>query len=414
VRTLKSRLLADIESNRMKVWNSLRNIDVLSSFIFGKPKSLPMVRQNSGQTHLPVARSTTTSSSAFSAVVQSCSLLEDVVDKLSCGKILHVPTAELLLEQLRTWSQSLPPDLRKISIKADSGALVHATYTVDGSADHDDDVTSQPGYQSRSAHVTGALHVSCIYYFCVMLITRPFLIAYLLSRLKGRAPDQLIPDPTAASDVAIKNSTVSKLAHVCYSAAIHTANTCAAAKKNGHWFGNLGLLQAWVFGAGLVLGFSKFAGEPRKEIDEAFEQVCEILDCMSAQSPQASLYHDILKSFQDSIARWHGRINTEVKRTVQHYMEDILVFDGGRHSDRGRHQMADDPGLDQGTRAREHAGDQTLALDAAAVGDKDDWMEPWSGSTPRSSIQVLRHLGFGDMSIDYGTDDFRYLHGPLY
>jgi hypothetical protein len=394
-----SRPPADSRPSRMKIWNSLRNVDVLSSFIFGKPKSLPAVRQNSGQTHLPMERVTTTSSSAFAAVVQSCSILENIVDKLSCGKILHVPTAELLLEQLKTWSRSLPSDLRKISIREDPGPLIHATYTLDGRVDCTGDTTSQYGYDSSSAHVTGALHVSCIYYFCVILITRPFLIAYLLSRLRGRAPDQLIPDPSEASDVAIKNSTVSKMAQVCVSAAVHTANTCTAARKNGFWFGNLGLLKAWAFGAGLVLGFSKFAGEPRKDIEEGFEQICEILECMAAQSPQASLYRDILRSFQESIARWHGRINTEVKRTVQHYMDDILVIDSSEH------QISDNPSLLSGTHAQHHVGDQTLALDAAAARDNDAWMEPWSGSTPRSSTQVLRHLGFGDISSDYGTYD---------
>jgi hypothetical protein len=362
-------------------------VDVLSSFIFGKPKSLPAVRQNSSQTHLPFACEHDNEPAEFSAIVKSCSLLEDIVDKLSCGKILHVPTAESLLQQLRGWSRSLPTSLRKITVSshADSNHL-----------------TSSGSDQRDRRQTSGALHVSCIYYFSVILITRPFLIAYLLSRLKGRAPDQLIPDPDEASDVAIKNSTVSKMAQVCVSAAVHTANTCAAAQQHGYSFGNLCLLKAWVFGAGLVLGFSKFAGEPRKDIEEAFEQINIVLESIAVHSPQASLYRETLESLRESVAKWHGRIRSEINRTVKHYMDDILIIDREEHE-----LSASLQGLPNATAyERASASDgQTLSLDPAVMGNLEPWLEPWPGSTPRSSTEVLRHLGFGDISGDFGSYD---------
>lgn len=162
------------------------------------------------------------SQAAFSEIVKACSLLENIVDKLSTGNMLHIPTAEAHLEQFRRWSQSLPPVLLKFTFLPGDGASF-------------DPVDRQL--------LIGNIHVSCVYYFSVILITRPFFIAYLLSRLRGRAPDQLISDPDEASDINLKNNKVSKLAQVCVSSAIYMVNMCQTAKSANFFFGNLCLLK---------------------------------------------------------------------------------------------------------------------------------------------------------------------------
>lgn len=162
------------------------------------------------------------SQAAFSEIVKACSLLENIVDKLSTGNMLHIPTAEVLLQQFRRWSQSLPPVLLRFTFHPGEGASL-------------DPVDRQM--------LVGNIHVSCVYYFSVILITRPFLIAYLLSRLRGRAPDQLISDPDEATDINIKNNKVSKLGQVCVSSAMYMVNMCQTAKSSEFFFGNLCLLK---------------------------------------------------------------------------------------------------------------------------------------------------------------------------
>lgn len=76
-----------------------------------------------------------------------------------------------------------------------------------------------------------------------MLITRPFLIAYLVSRLRGRAPDHLIVDPDEATDVRIKNHEVSKLAQVCVGSVVYLTEMLQRLQKLGFAYGNLCLLQ---------------------------------------------------------------------------------------------------------------------------------------------------------------------------
>jgi len=207
---------------RLRMWNSLRNIDILTSFILGRPKSLPIVRQGTSQPEIASEEDPQHSQSAFNAIIRACSLLEDIVTKLSKGNMLHVPTAEGLLELLRQWSRALPPNLRQFTSTPRDGAGL------------------DPADRQL---LTGNMHVSCVYYFAVILITRPFLIAYLMSRLRGKAPDQLISDPDEASDVNIKNNKVSKLAQVCVSSAVYMAEMCQKAKASNFSFGNLCLLK---------------------------------------------------------------------------------------------------------------------------------------------------------------------------
>lgn len=308
---------------RRRTWHSLRIVDILFSFVLGRPKNLPAVGSGHSQMDIADQEDPASSQSGFSAVLKGSLLLEDIVHKLN-GRILHVPTAEELLGRLRTWSQELPPTLRQFNFSSCDGSGLDA---------------------AERQLLTGNIHVSCVYYFAVMLTTRPYLVAYLLSRLKGRAPDQLISDPDDASDVNIKNSKISKMAQVCVSSAIYMVDMCQKVRTSNFVFGNMSLLMygnplclcsgkswltiiltsAWIFGAGLVLGFSSFAGEPRTDIETGFRDARAILECISASNAQARLHHEILESFADAITEYHRRVAAERHGAVQHYIDQILV-----------------------------------------------------------------------------------------
>lgn len=101
---------------------------------------------------------------AFNAVLKGGSLLGDITSRLSPGNIVHIPTAEGLLEQLRKWTQSLLPNIVQFSPETRNDASLDIT--------------------DRQLLVDNML-VSCVYYFAVIPITRSFLIAYLVSRLRG-------------------------------------------------------------------------------------------------------------------------------------------------------------------------------------------------------------------------------------
>merc|ERR1712098_402765 len=82
----------------------------------------------------------------------------------------------------------------------------------------------------------------------------------------------------------------------------------------------------------------------------------------------------------------------EVKRTVQEYMDNILEIEGSSTlASASRSQNSNIAGH---RRAFE-------SQDPTNAGELND---PWAGSTPLSSSEVLHHLGFGDMSSEYGYD----------
>ncbi|RAQ51219.1 hypothetical protein AFGD_003555 [Aspergillus flavus] len=294
-----SALSKEDSERRRRTWHSMRNLDTLSSFVLSRPRSLPTVPNWSN-----VIESKT--ESAFHAIGDGCILLDNIVDTLSKGKLLDIITAEDLLMQLRKWSGSLPTTLRQFYHP------FHSSQTL------------EPRDRQR---LVGSIHVSCLYYFAVILVTRPYLIAYLTSRLRGKAPDHLISDPNEASDVTLKNNKVSKLAQVCVSSSLYMVDMCRRAKSAGLVFRSFCLLKAWIFGAGLILGFSMFAGEPRRDVERLFDSALLLLDDIGHTSPQAQLYYQILTSFLEAVNKYRNRVAGEVYRTVQDYMDQILTID---------------------------------------------------------------------------------------
>jgi hypothetical protein len=210
---------------RLRTWVSLRIFDILTSFVLGRPQSLSEVSHTLPPLSVPptkplVEELLQTKSPVFYAIFSGCQMIEKILLRLRSQTVLHVPTAEGLLGDLRQWVQTLPDAARTFSV-ANNAALDAA----------------------ERQNLVGNIHISCVYYFAIMLITRPFLIAYLISRLRGRAPDHLIENPEEATDMSIKNNTVSKLAQVCVGSAIYMVDMCQGAQQAGLSFGNLCLLQ---------------------------------------------------------------------------------------------------------------------------------------------------------------------------
>lgn len=85
--------------------------------------------------------------------------------------------------------------------------------------------------------------------------------------------------------------------------------------------------RAWTFGAGLVLGFSVFGGEPRSDIENGFQSAQIILGDIALSSKQAQLYHNILMNLADAVKKYRQRVTEERNYTVQHYMDRILIWE---------------------------------------------------------------------------------------
>jgi hypothetical protein len=127
------------------------------------------------------------------------SIINNITSKLYDRKEIAIPVVEMFLQDIESWKDGLPESLYRPSPQdsridqAYSGAL-------------------------------GRIHVSCIYYFAVTLVTRPILIATLTTR-----PSQ--------------DFIHTRLTATCLDAAMYLAQTCADACGEGLLQGNMCIMK---------------------------------------------------------------------------------------------------------------------------------------------------------------------------
>ncbi len=300
---------------RLRTLKSLRVLDVLVCSILGRPYSTPAVRIDSASftgMHIHVGKPR---DMALNASFGACELIAEIMQNLDSGNSIDLATAKRFLEKLRNWSANLPQEIRRFEKNGD-------------------ELLSPSDQES----IIGSIHVSCVYYFAVMVVTRPFLISHLMARLPGTIGQE----PGDASQGEAVN-----LAQACIDSAILMAQTCFDALQGGILLGNMCIMKyvqgctpcngkpgfanvdrAWVFAAGLALGFSMFAhSESPFDMDESFNGAREVLKKLAEHSPQAEHYYEILTAFADAIQRHRQHLSREKRRASNKYVSRILSLD---------------------------------------------------------------------------------------
>ncbi|KAK7550099.1 putative C6 transcription factor [Phyllosticta citricarpa] len=277
-----------IQADRLRTWKSLRVIDLIVNAILGRPCALPVMDLtsiDSSQGHGKVS---------LDAIFEACCTIDKVARDLGSGRGLNPKSAECYLQQLEEWSNCLPNGLRKFT-RSDSQGLT----------------------SNDRELIIGNIHVACVYYFAVILVTRPFLISHLTSHLSGQSP----PEGTSTG-------TDKRLAQVCIDSAVYMAQMCAEALDSEALIANMCLLKAWIFAAGLVLGFSIFAqGEANFDIEDAFNEARKVLQFLARLSPQAEHYYEILSNFSEAIGKHRQQLAHQKRRVKKKYVSQIFTME---------------------------------------------------------------------------------------
>ncbi|KIV95395.1 hypothetical protein PV10_03059 [Exophiala mesophila] len=288
------------QSVRLRTLKSLRILDIVVSSILGRPVSTPTIRIDTAAFHGLHVHAGKPRDMALNASFGACSLIAEIMQTLDADNTMSLRSAEQYLKRLRDWSSSLPKDVKQFSRVFDAHLTV---------ADQE--------------RVIGNIHVACIYYFAVMLITRPFLISHLMENLPGGVAET--PGTDSAEN---KPADVENMAEACVDSAMYMAQICHEALQSGLLMNAMCIVKAWMFAAGLVIGFSMFAqAEPKFEMDEAFNGAREVLKKLSPHSPQAEHYYEILTGFADAIQRHRQHLAREKRRSQNKYVNQILTFD---------------------------------------------------------------------------------------
>ena len=127
-------------------------------------------------------------------------IINGIVDGLYDKKDISTPVVESLLKEIEKWSQELPK-----CVKAPAKA------------------STVPGEHMKGT--IGSVHVSCLYYFAVTLVTRPILISTLTA-------------PPASGALVH-----SQLASACLDAASFLVQACVDAKKANVLYGNMCIMK---------------------------------------------------------------------------------------------------------------------------------------------------------------------------
>ena len=276
-------LSQDARCMRLRCWKSLVSIDLIVSSLLGRASATYPTRMNDsnvGQLLLEGEGICAEVEAGFRLAILVDTIMNDCYE----SKVMTVGSTEAHLRKLRQWSESLPPQLRLSSVPE-----------------------TNDGHAQKS--FLGSLQVSCFYYFTIMLVTRPFLIEHLTG-------DSAATTKSAASTSETQNTQeTSDMATACLNAAMYMAQACSDFLKLDLLLENMCLIKAWVFAAGLVLGFHLFvAKEDDQEAYQAFMFTCNVLIRFSTRSAQATHYLDILNKLHGAILKHRQIKKTETRK----------------------------------------------------------------------------------------------------
>ncbi|KAF4551231.1 Fungal specific transcription factor domain-containing protein 52 [Elsinoe fawcettii] len=285
---------------RTRVWKSMKIMDVQCNAILGRPGST--LRAQS-----PHQACVAESGASFRALIidanyDCCLALEDIYRNMSEQGTITTDVAEKYLLKLRQWIQSLPEELRE---------------TVRGSVAVDTE-------QNHRELAIGKVHIACSYYFGVVFITRQFLVREVTEELRDQhttsdEPNTPIAEPTLCH----------KLAQVCIDAAMCNIQTSSKAARAGLLLGNMAILAAWQFSAGLSLGFPQMVqlGISQPEIWATFASCKQVLRHIAGLSAQAQRYLELLSSFGDAVEAYHNDVVISQQPHDSEYLEQIFSFE---------------------------------------------------------------------------------------
>ncbi|KAF2757414.1 hypothetical protein EJ05DRAFT_453212 [Pseudovirgaria hyperparasitica] len=206
-------------AERLRTWKSLCVLDTIVSSILGRPGNFSSVWHDDLESSSDNDRDSRSSSLAIDATYEMSCLVDSMESRLWSSKSVECQPAEDFLHELRKWSQKLPPELRRFS--------------------SDNMFVSSPADREL---LVGAAHVACVYYFAVILVTRPFLTSHIMLKLRDRARKSH-NHAVADSSASIERAKVANLAQVCVESATYMAIMAHRAMEAGILLRNMCLMK---------------------------------------------------------------------------------------------------------------------------------------------------------------------------
>ncbi|GAD92158.1 hypothetical protein NECHADRAFT_45955 [Paecilomyces variotii No. 5] len=278
---------------KLRIWMSICIVDKVVNSLLGRPSSTIRISSDSVNSLVGIAQHGNHLDHITESLVAAnniASIINNITDTLYDQKKVTTSIVEQFLQDIEIWKQQLPKSMR----------YPPRTEAVN------------PGSLPLQHGAIASMHVSCFYYFAVILVSRPFLMSTL----------------TTSQSNGVTNS---QLAAACLDAAMYLSQTCMEGLRFGLLKGNMCIMKALIFAAGLVLGLEIFAKYPvDPNIETAFQGSQKVLKHFSMQSPQAEHYLEILTSLSSAIKKRHSK---EASGGRSRYVSKIFSFDFSANTD---------------------------------------------------------------------------------
>lgn len=189
---------------RLRVWMTCRVGDKLVNSLLGRPATTIGIPEELGAILSTLSSGQDHGLSCMAAAYNIVSIIDDINTKLYGEQDVRPEVVEQLLQAIDAWKRDFSPSL---SQTAPWTSLALGDMTMEATKGS-----------------VGVVHVSCLYYFAVMLATRPVFISGLTLR-NGRKDQQ------------------SAMSEACLDAAMFLAQTCVEALDAGLLESNMCIMK---------------------------------------------------------------------------------------------------------------------------------------------------------------------------
>jgi hypothetical protein len=203
---------------RERLWRVIRILDLFMSASLGRPPSTSETRD-------------TRSTENFSASTDLCAMFETILNEVYSKRMISIAALEKVSEHHRQWAACFQKGL------AEDG--IQSTDTLD---------------DGRWPNI-GLLHVKEAYYWTIMLLTRPFLVETVSSRVTSANIMAPVEETVGSRGTA---STTQMLVHACIDSAIRTLELLRILLEYDDIPKRLPFVVNSIFVSALVLGLAHF------------------------------------------------------------------------------------------------------------------------------------------------------------
>jgi hypothetical protein len=207
--------MSDICKCRSQVWKSMRILDIAIRAVLAQASASASPPQGHNGHSFSVRDDLVPKSPEYNSMSASfdvCLVLDEITDHLEHGQETDLQSIQDFLRRLRHLTDRLPPSVKMSTV-------------------------SQPISSEQRRQTLGNFAVSCFYYYSVILVTRPVMIAHFLAKLKRL--DQRSTTPFDADTLRERD----EIAQVCVDAATLLVETTRRAHSIGLLLQQMALLK---------------------------------------------------------------------------------------------------------------------------------------------------------------------------